>query len=225
MYILLRLCPSTFWIEFFDLGRYWNLLVVSSISKFWGSGRGGFAKASWEIGGRGEDDDEIESAKHEKEQPWSVVTLLREGGRDNELMDTGGKTRWRGCSGLGRGEEDSGRFGAGEDVKLEGPFSSWGDCALIGIIGRDTLLETRESFRKLGSNLGHPLPGESGQWGWQRKESTEGEDSDLQQIKEGEGEGGGELLEHDEGGGGGGAGRWVAILSNLPILSSGGLST
>ena len=170
MYILLRLCPSTFWIKFFDLGRYWNLLV-SSITKFSGSGRGGVAKASWGIGERGED--EIESDKHEKTQPWSV-TLFREGGRENELMDTGEKTRWRGCSGFlllhscgqcgwGRGEEASGRFGAGEDVKLEGPFSSWGDCALIGIIGRDTLLEPRESFRKLGSNLCHPLSSESGQ--------------------------------------------------------------
>ena len=63
-----------------------------------------------------------------------------------------------------RGEEDSGRVGAGEDGKLQG-LSSWGDCALIGIIGRETSLETRESLRKLGSNLGHPLSGESGQWG------------------------------------------------------------
>ena len=70
-------------------------------------------------------------------------------------------------------------MGAGEDGKLEG-LSSWGDCALIvGIIRRETPLETRESLRKLGSNLGVPLSGESGQWGWQRKESTGGEDSDL----------------------------------------------
>ena len=114
------------------------------------------------------------------------MTLFREGGKNNELMDTGKNTR---CSGIvllhsfgqcgwGRGEEDSGRVGAGEDVKLEG-LSSWGDCALIGIIGRETSLETRESLRKLGSNLGVPLSGESGQWGWQRKESTGGEDSDL----------------------------------------------
>ena len=96
MYILLRLCPSTFWIKFFDLGRYWNLLV-SSITKFSGSGKSGVAKASWGIGGKGED--EIESDKHEKAQPWSV-TLFREGGRENELMDTGENTRWRGCSNI-----------------------------------------------------------------------------------------------------------------------------
>ena len=121
---------------------------------------------------------------------------------------------------------ESGRLG--EDVKLQG-LLSWGeDCAsMIGIIGRETLLETRESLRKFGSNfVVVPLFGESGQWGWQGwKESMEGEqdeNSDLAKLKEGEGE---ESLEHNEGGGGVGAGRWVAILSNLPTLSSGGLST
>ena len=102
---------------------------------------------------------------------------------------------------------------------------------MIGIIGRERLLETRESLRKFGSNLVVlPLSVESGQWGWQSwKESIEGEEgehSDLAKLKEGEGEErGGETLEHNEGGGGVGAGRWVAILSNLPTLSSGGLST
>ena len=89
-------------------------------------------------------------------------------------MDTGENTRY----GALLGKEEIGRLGAGEDGKLEG-LSSWGDCALIGIIGRETPLETRESLRKLGSNLGLTLSGESGQWGWQRKESTGGEDSDL----------------------------------------------
>ena len=117
----------------------------------------------------------------------------------------------------------------GEAGKLQG-LLSWGeDCAsMIGIIGRDRLLETRESLRKFGSNLVVlPLSGESGQWGWQSwKESMEEDNSELAKLKEGEGEGGGgETLEHNEGGGGVGAGRWVAILSNLPTLSSGGLST
>ena len=95
---------------------------------------------------------------------------------------------------------------------------------MIGIIGGETWLETRESLRKLGSNLAVPLSGESGQWGWQRTismEGQEGENSDLPKLEEGEGE----LVEQGEGGGGVGAGRWVAILSNLPTLSSGGLST
>ena len=50
-------------------------------------------------------------------------------------------------------------------------------------------------------------------------EGQEGENSAL--LKEGVGE----QVEHGEGGGGDGGGRWVAILSNLPTLSSGGLST
>ena len=84
---------------------------------------------------------------------------------------------------------------------------------MIGIIGREKLLEMRESLRKFGSNLVVvPLSGESGQWGWQSwKESMEGENSDPAKLKEGEGErggeGGGEKLEHNEGGGGVGAGR------------------
>ena len=61
---------------------------------------------------------------------------------------------------------------------------------MVGIIGRK-LLETGERIRRLGSNLCACPSGESGQWGWKRKGSTEG--------KEGEGERGSETLEHNEG--------------------------
>ena len=69
--------------------------------------------------------------------------------------------------------------GGGEDERLQG-LSSWGDqFAAIGIFGRETSLEKRESLRRFGSNCALPPSSESGQWGWQKKKSSNGENSDL----------------------------------------------